>query len=82
MVMEGIVLYAQEGRFEVQSSAGQSRLFMLSHRAALEPQSLPALQRAQARVRVRYEEGERGMWAIAHEVSVEQPVPGQARAGA
>jgi ferric-dicitrate binding protein FerR (iron transport regulator) len=68
MVVEGTVLYVQEGRFELQSSSGECRLFVLSHRAALEPQQLTALQRAQARVRVRYEEREQGMWVIAHEI--------------
>ena len=71
-VMEGTVLYVQEGRFEVQPDEGACQLFVLSYRAALEPQQLPGLQRDQARVRVRYRSGERGMSAIADEVLVDE----------
>jgi hypothetical protein len=66
--VEGTVLYVQEGRFELEDDAGVSQLFILSHRASLEPQQLLALQRGQARVRVRYENGEKSMSAIAHTV--------------
>ena len=78
-VMEGTVLYVQEGRFEVQPDEGACQLFVLSHRASLEPQQLPSLQRAQARVRVRYRGGERGMSAIAEEIIATSSPKGERR---
>ncbi|MGE0225425.1 MAG: hypothetical protein AB7F35_15785 [Acetobacteraceae bacterium] len=39
----------------LQTDDGDHRLFVLSHRAGLEPQQLAPLQRQQARVRVRYQ---------------------------
>ncbi len=52
--MEGIVTIAQESRFQLTDRDGVSHLFVLSWKAALEPEQLPPLQRDQALVRVDY----------------------------
>ncbi|MGQ9365764.1 hypothetical protein [Azospirillum sp. ST 5-10] len=65
----GTIVLVQEGRFRLATDGGPSRLFVLSHGADLEPQDLPALQHAQARVAVRYEDlGTLGA-AVAHHVT-------------
>jgi len=66
--MEGTVLYVQESRFELQTPGGAGRLFVLSSRAAMEPQQLQALQRTQARIVVGYTEAEGVKVAVAHSV--------------
>jgi hypothetical protein len=50
--VQGIVTIVQEGRFQLVDGDGVAHHFLLSHAAALEPQQLPPLQRAQTRVRV------------------------------
>jgi hypothetical protein len=52
--INGIVAIVQEGRFVLTDDAGVSHFFVLSPSAAAEPAQLAALQRRQARVRVRY----------------------------
>jgi hypothetical protein len=52
--MQGVVTIVQEGRFQMTDDDGVSHLFILSPSAAAEPEQLTALQRRQARVRVRY----------------------------
>ena len=54
--VNGIITLAQEGRFQLVCDEGIARLFMLAHDAPLEPQDLPPLARAGARVTVRYDE--------------------------
>lgn len=67
--MEGIVTIVQEGRFQLLDRAGVSHMFLLSHKAALEPEQLPPLQREQARVRVEYEAGHDIIGWLAHSVT-------------
>ena len=52
--MDGVVTVVQEGRFQLTDDRGVSHLFVLGPNAAAETGQLPALQRRQARVRVRY----------------------------
>ena len=65
----GIVLLVQESRMEVQLDSGASQLFILSYKSPAEPQELQRLQKAQAKVRISYEEGDRGMYAIARKIT-------------
>lgn len=53
--IQGIVTIVQEGRFQVMDDEGVGHHFLLSHRAAVEPEQLPMLQRNQSRVRVWYQ---------------------------
>jgi hypothetical protein len=55
--VEGTVLFTQESRFMLETDTGERHLFVLSHKAAVEPQQLPPLQHRQARVRVTYDDG-------------------------
>ncbi len=71
--MEGRVILAQESRFQLLDRNGVSHHFVLSHSAAAEPEQLPALQRAQARIRVRYR-GVEGL--IAHAALAITVLPG------
>ena len=52
--MEGIITIIQESRFQLTDDSGASHLFILGHSASAEPEQLMPLQRAQARVRVKY----------------------------
>ena len=52
--MVGIVLFVQEGRFQLRDDAGVAHLFTLGAHAAAEPAQLQALARTQARVEVEY----------------------------
>jgi hypothetical protein len=52
--MTGLITIVQEGRFQMTDDDGVSHLFILSASAAAEAEQLTALQRRQARVRVRY----------------------------
>ncbi len=63
--IEGIITIVQEGRFSLTDQAGVGHQFELSHRAALEPEQLPPLQRDQARVRVSYTPGENVIGLVA-----------------
>ncbi len=53
-LIDGMVIFAQESRFQLLDHSGVAHHFVLSHAAAAEPQQLAALQRDQARVRVGY----------------------------
>ena len=52
--MTGTVTIVQETRFQLTDERGVSHLFLLGHGSMAEPDQLAPLQRAQARVRVRY----------------------------
>ena len=52
--IQGIVTIVQEGRFQLVDENGVGHQFLLSHRASLEPEQLPGLQRDQSLVRVWY----------------------------
>ncbi len=54
--MVGIILLAQESRFQLRDDAGVAHLFTLGANAAAEPAQLQELARAQARVEVRYKQ--------------------------
>ena len=78
----GIITVVQEGRFRLVGDDGVPKQFVLSHRAPLEPQDLPPLQRSQARVAVRYEDSARLIAGVAHDVEIldpPHPRPGAAR---
>ncbi|WP_142848490.1 hypothetical protein [Telmatospirillum sp. J64-1] len=70
--LRGVITVVQEGRFRLAYADGRSKLFVLSSSAPVEPQDLPLLQRAQARVSVRYEEAEDLLAAIAHDLRMEE----------
>jgi hypothetical protein len=53
-IINGVVTIVQEGRFQMSDDDGVSHLFILGHAAAAETEQLAALQKRQARVRVRY----------------------------
>ena len=53
--MEGVVTIVQEGRFQIVDGQGAGHLFVLGPNAA-ETSQLKPLARAQARVRVTYED--------------------------
>ncbi len=53
--MEGVVTVVQEGRFQLTDDRGVSHLFLLSPHGPAETEQLAPLQRAQTRVRVRYQ---------------------------
>ena len=54
-VAKGIIVLAQETRFRLMDDEGRGRMFLLSHKADIEPQDLPLLQQAQSRVAVVYD---------------------------
>ena len=54
---EGIVIFAQESRFQLIDRDEIGRHFILSHSCPIEPQQLPELQRNQSRVRVGFRQG-------------------------
>lgn len=67
--MQGIVTIVQEGRFELRDDAGVSHTFLLSYKAAAEPEQLPPLQRDQARIRVEYQPAREIIGMLAHSIS-------------
>ncbi len=69
--MTGTVTIVQEGRFQMTDDGGVSHLFILGAAAAAEPAQLQALQRRQARVRVRYRPAGNLIGNIATHVMVE-----------
>jgi hypothetical protein len=71
----GIITVVQEGRFRLVGDDGVAKQFVLSHRAPLEPQDLPPLQRAQSRVTVRYRESDRLIAGIVHDIDLESDQP-------
>ena len=67
--MEGIVMIAQESRFQLRDDDGVSHLFILSHATLAEPDQLQPLQHRQARVRVRYTEPRNIIGLVAESVT-------------
>jgi hypothetical protein len=67
-LIEGTVTIVQEGRFQLTDDAGVAHLFVLGHLAAAETGQLPALQRRQARVRVRYAPAVNVIGNVAHTI--------------
>ncbi|WP_035691461.1 hypothetical protein [Azospirillum halopraeferens] len=65
----GIITLVQEGRFRLATDDGPPLLLVLSKSADAEPQDLPALQRAQARVTVRYEDAGTVIAGIVHHLA-------------
>ena len=68
--MIGTVLLVQEGRFQLRDEQGAAHLFILGHASWAETDQLPALARAQRRVRVSYEEPENIVGLIARRIDV------------
>jgi hypothetical protein len=74
--MTGVIIVVQESRFRVIGDDGIPCQFVLSHKAPLEPQDLPPLQRAQAHVRVRYAPSRSLIAGVAHDLVVlDRPAP-------
>lgn len=67
--MDGVVTLVQESRFQLTDGEGVSHLFVLSHKAPLEPAQLVPLQSAQARVTVGYEEAPNLIALLAHSIA-------------
>jgi len=67
--MEGVVTVAQEGRFQLTDDHGVGHLFILGHLCGTEPGCLPALQRRQARIRVKYAAAPNMIAYVAHAIS-------------
>jgi hypothetical protein len=55
--VSGRIVLAQETRFRLVDDEGRDQLFLLSHKAGIEPEDLSRLQREQTRVRVEYSHG-------------------------
>jgi hypothetical protein len=68
--MTGVVTIVQESRFQMIDDAGVSHLFVLAPNAAAEPSQLAALQRAQARVQVRFSPARNVIGHLAYAISV------------
>ena len=68
--VEGVVILAQESRFQLTDDAGVSHLFVLSHGAFAEPSDLSILQKEQARVRVRSSEAPNLKARVAHRIEL------------
>lgn len=62
----------QEGRFCFVAENGRVLRFVLSHKAAAEPQDLPQLQATSARVRVAYTDARHLLAAVAHRIDIEE----------
>ncbi|MGE5269476.1 MAG: hypothetical protein ACM3JG_07365 [Thiohalocapsa sp.] len=70
--VRGVVTAVQEGRFRLVAEDGKVLSFVLSHRAAAEPQDLPQLQEGAARVRVQYSDAPHLIAAVAHRIEIEE----------
>jgi hypothetical protein len=68
--MTGVVTIVQESRFQMTDDEGVSHLFMLAPNASAEPSDLAALQRDQARVRVRFSPARNVIGNMAYSVDV------------
>lgn len=77
-VVTGVITVAQENRFQLAVDGGGTRLFVLSHRASIDPSQLAALRSAQARVAVAFRPLE-GM--IAAEARGVAEIPGETSIG-
>ena len=68
----GVISIVQEGRFRLVTHDGRVLPFLLSHKAAAEPQDLPPLMRAAKRVRVDYTEARHLISGVAHRILTEE----------
>jgi hypothetical protein len=68
--IEGVVTVVQEGRFQLTDGDGVSHQFVLGRFALAETDQLPALQNAQARVRVKYSQAPKLISFIAHRIDL------------
>lgn len=58
-IATGIVTVAQENRFQLALDGGGTRIFVVAHNAAIEPDQLAGLQQRQSRVVVTFRRAER-----------------------
>jgi hypothetical protein len=70
--VRGVISAVQEGRFRFVTDDGRIMPFVLSHKAGAEPQDLPPLQAAAARIRVDYEDSGHLIAVIADDVEIEE----------
>ena len=70
--VRGRVIAVQEGRFQLATDDDRVMLFVLSRKAAAEPQDLPPLVARTARVRVSYTESRRLIAHVAQCVEIEE----------
>jgi hypothetical protein len=70
--VHGRVIAVQEGRFRLVADDGRVMPFVLSHKAAAEPQDLPPLVARTARVRVSYAESRHLIAHVAQRVEIEE----------
>lgn len=75
--IDGLITIVQESRFQLTDDAGVSHLFILSHKAAAEPEQLSPLQRRQARVRVTCSAHEGATGRIAYSIDLIGDTPRQ-----
>lgn len=68
--MSGVVTIVQEGRFQLTDDDGVAHLFLLSPDASAETAQLAPLQKAQARVTVRYTPAANLIGNLAHRIVV------------
>jgi hypothetical protein len=69
--VRGRVIAVQEGRFQL-ATDDRVMLFVLLHKAAVEPQDLPPLVARKARVRVSYTESRHLIAHVAQRVEIEE----------
>ena len=72
--IRGVITAVQEGRFRLVAEDGRVLLFVLSHKAAAEPQDLPPLRDAATPVRIEYEDSRRLIAAVARRIEIEEQV--------
>ena len=68
--VDGTITVVQESRFQMTDDDGASHLFTLSPNAAAEPSQLAPLAARQARIRVRYREGDNVIGFVAQSIHV------------
>ncbi|EWY40638.1 hypothetical protein N825_34570 [Skermanella stibiiresistens SB22] len=66
--MTGVITIVQEGRFRMEQEDGQPILLVLAPSAPIEPQDLPGLKRARARVTVAYEDSATLVAGVVHDI--------------
>jgi hypothetical protein len=57
-ILSGVIIVAQENRFQLALDEGGTRIFVLAHNAGIDPDQLSSLRRAQARVAVTFRPAE------------------------
>jgi hypothetical protein len=70
--VRGFVTAVQEGRFRLVAEDGSVVPFVLSHRAAAEPQDLPRLQASGSCICVKYTTARHLIAAVAHRIDIEE----------